>query len=75
LFGRGWPLSEFKYQYFVPTSNVGDIDQVHHGYREAEVRDFHGLRYSPPWPWMLAIAISLTMWAFLGLLIGIALNK
>jgi len=68
------PLSNVNHQYFAPTPNIGDIDQVHHAHRKAEVRDVRGLRYSPPWPWMLAIAISLALWAFLGLLIGIALK-
>ncbi len=27
------------------------------------------LRYSSPWPWALAIAISLTMWAAIGWLV------
>jgi hypothetical protein len=68
-------MSEFSDSYFdaKPTvrriRQVDHVRQVDHAIRDAGFRRADGLRYSSPWPWMLALAISLSMWASLGWLI------
>jgi hypothetical protein len=36
-----------------------------HDVGTADPRDVGGFQYSSPWPWLLAIVISLAMWASL----------
>jgi hypothetical protein len=74
LLARGPPLSEFKHEYVAPAPIVGDIDQANHTIRGVGIGDVQGLRYSSPRPWMLGIAISLTMWVFIGWLIWVAVS-
>jgi hypothetical protein len=45
------------------------IGQVDHPIRDAKLRTTHGPRYSSPWPWISALAITLAMWASLAWLI------
>ena len=59
-------MSEFSDSYFGAKPTVRRIRQVDHAIQDANA---DGLRYSSPWPWMLALAISLTMWASLAWLI------
>jgi hypothetical protein len=62
-------MSEFSDPYFDGKSTVRHIRQADHALRDGGFRRADGLRYSSPWPWMLALAISLTMWASLAWLI------
>jgi hypothetical protein len=65
-------MSEFSYPYFgvKPTvRRIRSIGQADHAIRDARFRSADGLRYSSPWPWMFALAISLSMWASLAWLI------
>ena len=66
---QGTAMSEFSDSYFDAKPTVRRIRQVDHAIRDAGFRRADGLRYSSPWPWMLALAISLTMWASLAWLI------
>ena len=62
---QGTDMSEFRDSYFDAKPTVRPIRQVDHAIRDAGFRRADGLRYSSPWPWMLALAISLSMWASL----------
>jgi hypothetical protein len=63
-------MSEFSDPYFGAKPRVRRIGQVDPAIRDAGfIRRADGLRYSSPWPWMLALAISLAMWASLAWLI------
>jgi hypothetical protein len=57
-------MSEFDRQYFAPAPTVR-TGRANHVIRDVDGRNLHGLRYSSPWPWMLALAVSFTMWGFL----------
>jgi hypothetical protein len=70
IIGRGRPLSEFEHQYFAPAPFADDWTSR----ATTDVKDVHGLRYSPPWPWVLAIALSLAMWTFVGWLVAVAIR-
>jgi hypothetical protein len=38
-----------------------------HPHQRADIANpGHGIRYSSPWPWILAIVLSLMLWAMLG---------
>jgi hypothetical protein len=65
-------MSEFSDPYFgtKPTvRRIRRIGQVDHAIRDSRFRSADGLRYSSPWPWTLALAVSLAMWASLAWLI------
>jgi hypothetical protein len=66
---QGTAMSEFSDSYFDAKPTVRPIRQVDHAIRDDGLRRADGLRYSSPWPWMLALAISLSMWASLAWLI------
>jgi hypothetical protein len=66
---QGTAMSEFSDRYFNPRPTVRRIRRIDHVIRHAGLRTADGLRGSSPWPWILALAISLTIWAFLAGLI------
>jgi hypothetical protein len=57
-------MSEFKRQYFAAAPAVirGQADRT---IGDVDGRHVYGLRYSSPWPWMLALVVSLTIWGLL----------
>jgi hypothetical protein len=62
-------MSEYSGRYFDAGQTVRRIRRIDHAIRHAGLRTADGLRGSSPWPWILALAISLTMWASLAWLI------
>jgi hypothetical protein len=62
-------MSEFSKPYFNTGRTVRRSRRVDPAIRRAGSRTAAGLRYSSPWPWMLALAISLITWASLAWLI------
>jgi len=62
-------MSEFTDRYFDARPTVRRIRRIDYAIRHAGLRTEDGLRGSSPWPWILALAISLTMWASLAWLI------
>lgn len=56
-------MSDTEPKYFVAGPAIGAIGQADHVIGEAGIRNVLALRYSSPWPWIRALAISLTMWA------------
>jgi len=53
---------------FDSRSATGAKGNVYYASREATVSG-PALRYSSPWPWVLALAISSTMWVGIGWLV------
>jgi hypothetical protein len=66
---QGTAMSEFSDRYFYAGPTVRRIRRIDHAIRHAGLITEDGLRGSSPWPWILALAISLTMWASLAWLI------
>jgi hypothetical protein len=62
-------MDRFKHQHrdFRPTTSV--INRNHGRVGRVESGNIPGLRYSSPWPWALALGISLSIWA--GILFGL----
>jgi hypothetical protein len=44
-------------------STHGAIDRANDQHMDIDIENFPSLRYSSPWPWVLALGISLSMWA------------
>jgi len=61
------PMS--KPQCFDAQSTIHDGDQTADAIGIAEHENTESLRYSSPWPWMLALSISLSMWTLMAWLI------
>jgi len=68
LVWRGTAMSAYKHQYRDAWSMPGAIEKPGHMARGAAATGA-GLIYASPWPWVLALAISSTMWAGIGWLI------
>jgi hypothetical protein len=66
---QGTAMSEFSDRYFDAGPTVRRIRRIDRAIRHAGLRTPYGLRGSSPWPWILALALSLTMWASLAWLI------
>ncbi len=62
-------MSAQKPQYYDAWSTAEPTKQANHVARYAVSGYGPTLRYSSPWPWVLALAISATMWAGIGWLI------
>ena len=66
-----------KHRYLDTRPETGTIDRAHdrrgrvadRKLRDLEIAHPPGLRYSSPWPWVLALGISLSMWAGLAWLV------
>jgi hypothetical protein len=67
-------MSEFEHQYLGTDSGVGDVSHASYPADHAEGTNVRGLRYSSPWPWIVAIVISLSIWASVGWLIWVAMR-
>jgi hypothetical protein len=66
---QGTAMSDFSYRYFDAGPTVRRIRRIDYAIRHAGLRTEDGLRSSSPWPWILALAISLTIWTSLAWLI------
>jgi hypothetical protein len=58
-------MDRFKHRYRDAGQIFGATNRVN-GRSEPvniDIGNVPGLRYSPPWPWVLALGISLSMWA------------
>lgn len=67
-------MSEFKPQYFDAGATLSAIGKVDRAVGDADIMIYvPGLRYSSPWPWLLALTIGVTMWGFLAWLIWLSL--
>ena len=66
---QGTAMSEFSDRFFDAGPTVRRIRRIDRAIRHAGLRTEYGLRGSSPWPWILALALSLTMWASLAWLI------
>ncbi len=62
-------MSEFSDRYFYARPTARRIRRIDHAIRHAGLRTEDGLRGSSPWPWILALAVSLSMWASVAWLI------
>src|ERR1700736_1396263 len=62
---QGTAMSEYSDRYFDAGPTVRRIRRIDRVIRHAGLRTEDGLRGSSPWPWILALAISLTIWASL----------
>jgi len=62
LFAEGTTMAETHYEYR-DTSRLDDGDLSRHA---IETFNHPGLKYSSPKPWILALSVSLAMWAALG---------
>jgi len=61
-------MSRFKSQYFdarPPNISIGQANAKW----IADFENTDGIRYSSPWPWFLALSLSLAVWATIGWLI------
>ena len=50
-------------------STHGAVDRANDQRTDINIENAPGLRYSSPWPWVLALGISLSMWAGLAWLV------
>ena len=64
-------MSKFEPKYFDAGATIGAIDHADHVIAGQAISHVPSLRYSPPWPWILALTISMTLWAFLVWLIWV----
>jgi hypothetical protein len=57
-------MKGFKHRYLdvEPTLGAIDRDDGRHEHMNIYIGNVPGLRYSSPWPWVLALGISLSMW-------------
>jgi hypothetical protein len=63
-------MSEFEPKYFDAGPAISAIGQADYAIGDAGIRNVPSLRYSSPWPWIRALTISITMWAFLAWLVS-----
>ncbi len=61
-------MSESKFGYFDARSAISVVDQAD-GVIVTKARRAPGLRYSSPWPWIQALAISISVWAIIAWLV------
>jgi hypothetical protein len=57
-------MDGFKHRYLDVEPTLGAIDRAdgRHEHMNIDIGNVPGLRYSSPWPWVLALGISLSMW-------------
>jgi len=55
-------MDGFKHRYLDVGSMFGTIDRAYGRHEHIDIGNVPGLRYSSPWPWVLALGISLPMW-------------
>jgi hypothetical protein len=55
-------MEKVGYHYHELTNAIDDGGRVHHG---TAALDTAGLRYSSPKPWIVALSLSLALWAAL----------
>ena len=67
-------MSEFEHQYLGTDSGVGNVSHANCPTDHAECTNVRSLRYSSPWPWIVAIVISLSMWASVAGLIWVVVR-
>jgi hypothetical protein len=67
-------MSEFKHQYLGTEPGVGNVSHASYPIDRPERTSAHGLRYSSPWPWIVAIVISLSMWASVAWLVWVLMG-
>jgi hypothetical protein len=64
--GGGRQVTELQYQFFFDAEPmVRKIGQADHPIGNVDFENSEGLKYSSAWPWILALIISSTLWAFL----------
>jgi hypothetical protein len=51
-------MPEIKYR----CSRADQLDRAYHRIGDRGIKNSYGLRQSLRWPWLLAVAISLTLW-------------
>jgi hypothetical protein len=66
-------MAELKHQFFA-APKVSHISQANPAAEDINFGNVRGLRYSSPWPWILAGTISLAIWASLAWLIWAAVR-
>jgi hypothetical protein len=69
---QGTAMAEIRHQYFDAQPGLFNVSQAEHTIGSVDYQSVSGLRYSSPWPWIFAGAISLAMWASLGWVIWVA---
>jgi hypothetical protein len=57
-------MSDSKFGYLLARSAISAVDQADNATR-TKVRRGLDVRYSSPWPWIQALAISGSMWAII----------
>jgi hypothetical protein len=67
-------MAELKHQFVVAGPTVSNISQANPAIGDVDIGHVRGLRYSSPWPWMLAGVISLAMWVSLACLIWVSIR-
>jgi hypothetical protein len=55
-------MQKFSYHYHELANAIDEGGHIRHG---TEVLDTAGLRYSSPRPWIVALSLSLALWAAL----------
>jgi hypothetical protein len=63
-------MSGFKHQYFDAGRTLSAINQPGYAIGRADTKHVHGLRYSSARPWILALAVGITVWGFFAWLIS-----
>ncbi len=66
---QGTAMSEYSRRYTDARPTRIRIGEPNHQVTAADFHNIAGLRYSSPRPWILALAISLSMWALIAWLI------
>jgi hypothetical protein len=58
-------MTELKPQYFDAGATFSTLEKGDRGIAIVDIKHVPVLRYSSPWPWILALTIGATMWALL----------
>jgi hypothetical protein len=56
-------MDGLKFRLLDAGSTPGAIDRANDQHLDIDIENVSSLRYSSPWPWVLALGISLSMWA------------
>jgi hypothetical protein len=67
-------MSGIKHPYLGAAQVRGDAGGAKHAIGKQRTA-VHELRYSSPWPWIFAAAISLAMWASIAWLVRVAVGS
>jgi hypothetical protein len=65
-------MVETRHQNFDAQRGLFNAGQAEHAIGSVNHQNISGLRYSSPWPWVVAGAISLAMWASIGWIIWVS---